>query len=146
MPVREREKNVAAATSGKTLKPALPLIIGAIIGLGGLGTAYYYYQQLTEFRLNPQKAAQEETQTLVERVSKLLVLPADEQPTVATVVDPDRLKSQPFFANAKRGDKVLIYTNARKAILYNPVTAKIIEVAPINIGAGAAAATTTAAP
>ena len=77
----------------------------------------------------------------MERVSRLIILPTDEEPTIATVADPDRLQDQPFFDNAKTGDKLLIYTNARKAILYDPVSDKIVEVAPINIGdvAGAAA-------
>ena len=39
-----------------------------------------------------------------------------------------------FFSKAKVGDKVIIYTNARKAILYDPVAGKIVEVAPVNIG------------
>lgn len=49
-------------------------------------------------------------------------------------MDPEKLRDQPFFANAQRGDKVLIYANAKKAILYNPPSNKIIEVAPVNIG------------
>lgn len=75
-----------------------------------------------------------ETKALVEEIGKIMVLPSDEEPTVATVSDLEPLKDQPFFANAKIGDKVLIYTNARKAILYNPKMRKIVEVAPINIG------------
>ncbi len=87
------------------------------------------------FKFNdPQGVAKQETRDLVAAVSKLIVLPDGEDPTVATVSEPNKLKSQAFFAKAQKGDKVLIYTNAKKAILYNPETNKIIEVAPINIG------------
>lgn len=78
-----------------------------------------------------QEAAQLEISTLIERVGKLIVLPTGEEPTVATVSDPDKLKDQVFFANAKVGDKVLIYTKARKAYLYDPEGDILLEVAPI---------------
>lgn len=103
-----------------------------------LGAAVYFYTQLNQLQQDPQKVAQKESKTLVAKVGKLIVLPEGEEPTVATVTDPNLLRDQPFFANAKTGDKVLIYTNARKAILYNPEENKIIEVAPVNIGAAAA--------
>jgi hypothetical protein len=98
-------------------------------------TTVYFYRQASKLKLDPQKAAQESTQELITKVSKLIVLPTGETPTVATVTDPEKLKKeQPFFNNASVGDKVLIYTGARKAYMYNPVTNKIIEVAPVNIG------------
>lgn len=75
-----------------------------------------------------------EIDTIISEVSKLMVLPDNEKPTVATVSDPIILQGQPFFFKAKKGDKVLIYTKAQKAILYDPVANKIINVAPINIG------------
>ena len=103
-------------------------------------TTVYFYNQAAKLKVDPQKAAQESTKELIDKVSKLIVLPAGETPTVATVTDPDKLKKeQPFFANASVGDKVLIYTQARKAYMYNPNTNKIIEVAPVNIGTPAPA-------
>lgn len=98
--------------------------------------AGYFYWENTQLRENTQLDSEREVQELVERVSRLIVLPEGEIPTVATVSDPDLLRDQPFFYKAQVGDKVLIYTNARRAILYNPNTDKIVEVAPLNIGDG----------
>lgn len=104
-------------------------------------TTFIFYRQSAKLKQDPQKAAQESTQELVAKVSKLIVLPAGETPTVATVTDPTKLKAeQPFFANATMGDKVLIYTGARKAYMYNPTKNIIVEVAPVSIGNPAPAA------
>ena len=92
------------------------------------------YKKLRVLKQNPQMLAQEENKALVAKVGQLIVLPEGEEPTVATVNEPEKLKDQPFFANAKQGDKVLIYTKAKKAILYRTAENKIVEVAPVNIG------------
>ena len=108
------------------------ILMGAVLVVGGF--AGYFWYEASALKKNPQKAAQDETQKLLANISALIVLPEGETPTIATVTDPERLKEQPFFANAQTGDKVLIYTNSRKAVLYNPTKNKIVEVAPINIG------------
>jgi hypothetical protein len=101
-----------------------------------VGTAYYFYSRSVALA-DPQAVATREAIALAEEVGKLIVLPEGETPTIATVTDVDALKDQPFFANASLGDKVLLYSTARKAYLYNPSTKKLIEVAPLNIGEGA---------
>ena len=132
-------------TTGSGRKMTAPLlVILLLVALGAAaGAAYYYYSKLSALKTNPQKTSQQETKELVDRVAKLITLPADEVPTVATVSDPEKLKDQPFFAHAKKGDKVLIYSKAKKAILYDPVANKIVEVAPLNIGEPTGSATTT---
>ncbi len=82
---------------------------------------------------DPQQSAQAEADQIKNEVSQLIELP-DETPTVATVVDVEKLKGQEFFANAQNGDRVLLFAETKKAVLYRPETKKIIEVAPINIG------------
>ncbi|PIR80160.1 MAG: hypothetical protein COU25_01495, partial [Candidatus Levybacteria bacterium CG10_big_fil_rev_8_21_14_0_10_35_13] len=67
-------------------------------------------------------------------------------PTIATITDKSQLSTQPFFNNAVDGDKVLVYANAKKAILYRPSTDKIIEVAPVNITSPSVSPTPTATP
>lgn len=96
-----------------------------------LGVVYFYYQ-LKVLKTTPQSIAQKETIDLVSKVSKLYLLPIDEDPTVATVSDPTILKSQAFLMDAQKGDKVLIYVKVGKAILYRPSIGKIIDTAPVN--------------
>lgn len=133
--------------SSQILAKYSPAIIAGLltVAVAGVASAVYFHNQVGELKTNPQKVAEEETAVLINKVSQLIVLPTDEQPTVATVADPAKLADQPFFAHAKQGDKVLIYTNARKAVLYDPVANKIVEVAPVNIGAQTAGASTEAA-
>lgn len=125
------------------LTPAL--IVLAIIGTGAGG--YFYYQnqksqqELHSIRTDPEilrKAAKQETEKIIDEVGRLIALPEGEEPTVATVTDAEKLKDQPFFAKAKNGDKVIIYTQAKKAILYDPAAKKIVDVAPVNIGTASA--------
>src|SRR3989344_9582877 len=103
-----------------------------LVALSGSATAAYYfytqYQKTQKLLQNPTEAAKVETQSLVSRVGKLIELPKEEV-TVATVIDAIKLKEQPFFAQSQNGDKVLIYTQTRKAILYRPTANKVIEVA-----------------
>jgi len=113
-------------------KHTIKILIIAMLIVGA--SAYYFYNEAVKLKNDPDKVTNEETEKLVAQVGKLIVLPEGETPTLATVADPEKLKDQPFFAKAKTGDKVLIYANAKKAILYNPASNKIVEVAPINIG------------
>src|SRR3989338_5146219 len=116
-----------------SLKSKLFIILLVLTAVG-IGTTINFYRQLSELKNNPQISIQKEVKSVVAEISKIMILPVGEDPTVATVADPEKLKGQSFFANAKKDDKVLIYTNAKKAILYRPSERKIVEVAPLNIG------------
>ncbi len=118
------------STQKKTFLIVTALIL---IGVGG----YYAFHKNRVDNGYSSGGGETEITALVAEVGKLIVLPADETPTIATVTDPAALKDQPFFKNAQQGDKVLIYAQAQRAILYDPVAKKIIDVAPINVGAEA---------
>ena len=111
------------------------LIILVVLVVVLAAAAVYLYKSNMSLKANPDQIAQAEVEDLVTRVGMLMVLPTGETPTVATVSDPEALKDQAFFAGSKKGDKVLIYTNAKKAVLYDPVANKIVNVAPVDIGA-----------
>lgn len=120
-------------------QPYTPIILLLLV-IAGLG--YFIYPPLQKFirsdkvddsipTPSPAAAVLGDDASVIEKVGKLMILPSDETPNVATVTDLERLKDQPFFKNAKTGDRVLIYANSRKAILYDPVYNKIVEVTQI---------------
>jgi len=105
-----------------------------IIVLLSVGAAVYFYNQYKEIKNNPNKISVDEINSLTTIISKFMDLPMDETPTLATVTDKEKLKDQDFFKKSENGDKILIYANAKKAILYRPSTQKVIEFAPLLIG------------
>lgn len=109
------------------------IILGILVFfvLCAFGAATYYYVQYKELKNNPNKVAQDEAKAIVAKISKLMTLPTDEQPTLATVLDKEKLKDQPFFKDSQNDDKIVIYTQAKKAIIFRENEGKIINVGPI---------------
>ncbi len=93
-----------------------------------IGWKYFYPDK---GKVDMLDVAERERVEIIAKVGAHIVLPKDEVPTLATVSDPEQLKKYPFFTNAEKGDKVLIYSLAKKAILYRPIGDKIVEIAPI---------------
>lgn len=104
-------------------------IILVLLLLGSLGAAGYFYLNYEKVKKNPNLVSKEEVKVVTENVKKLMELPTDEQPTLATVTDREKLKDQDFFKKSQNGDKILIFSKAKKAILYRPSLNKIIEFA-----------------
>ncbi|MBI4114539.1 MAG: hypothetical protein HY445_01705 [Candidatus Niyogibacteria bacterium] len=122
-------------------KRVIPFLILIALVIAGFGTAAYFYSAFNNVRENPQQIAQEEAAEVMGRVSELMILPGDEDPNIFTVTDPERLRAeQAFFKDVSFGDRLIIYTNNQRAILYNPTAHKIVNVAPFLIGGAGGAA------
>lgn len=96
------------------------LALTAIVLLAG---GWYFFAHRT-----PDYAA--ENSRLVAAVSKLTIVPPDETPSVTTVVDETKI-NQEFLRNAKKGDKVLLYFQSGRAIVYRPSTNQIVNIGPL---------------
>lgn len=123
-----KEKGRRKLRLSRNEKTLVVVVVLLIIALGVVGYLFLKEKQRAE---SPTEVASEEGQRIKESVGKLILLPDDVEPTIATIVDIDKLKAEnsEFYKNASNGDKLLIYS--QKVIIYSPDKNIIINVAPI---------------
>ena len=136
-PEEKKEEKIDSADSKiwqklKIKKQNIFYAIILLIVVISVGAAVNFYFKAKNLESGSPTAVAGEVQKIVAEAGKLIVLPKNEEPTIATISDVEKLRGQAFFANAQNGDKVLIYTKAQKAILYDPINNIIVEVAPLN--------------
>lgn len=119
------------------------IILFLVTTVLGLAVSFFFYNQYSKAQkeLKSLKKGLTEAQKpkettndvakIVAEVGKLIKLPEGEVPSIATISDIEKLKEQPFFQNGKNGNILLVYNKASKAILYDPLEKRVIEVAPL---------------
>jgi len=126
--LRVIQEEKAAQTTQTEEKPRkshwiirLGLILFIFASLGAL--VYWYYSQSTVYYSSTAPAG--DVVNEVDLVVKA-PLPTNETPTIVTVSKLEPLQNQPLFKNARVGDTLLIYTKAKRAILYRPSDKSIV--------------------
>jgi hypothetical protein len=131
--------------SAAIFKKPLTWVIISLLVIGIGGSIYWLTQRKsaspldallapTNTNLGTTNTSGNEAQKLIEEVGKLIKLPENEVPTIATITDVTQLpQDQEFFKQVQNGDQVLVYTQAKKVILYRPSLKKIIDVQQITI-------------
>jgi hypothetical protein len=115
-------------TKNKLSKYKIIIVIIAVLALLAGGFFYYKYTKTEKYL---QKKADRETMALVKKVGELMILP-EGVPAVFSVEDPDVLvRQQAFFKGAEKGDSLLVYPEAGKAILYSAKRNIIVNVGPV---------------
>lgn len=105
----------------KGVKKWLIMATAAVVLL--LAVAGYLLWQILK-----QDSAEAIITRVTSQVSTMLHVPIDEEPQVAKVTEPDKIKDQPFFANVQKDDYLLVYQKAKLAILYREKDRKLINV------------------
>lgn len=70
---------------------------------------------------------------IIDRISEHIVLPDDEKPGMLTITDRSKVKTD-FLQSSATGDKVLIYQNHKKAIIYRPSKDRVVDILDVNVG------------
>ena len=119
-------------------------VMAAVVALvvAGAGGTYYFYnqyqrsqQELANAKVAAEQGGQQaDVQATVGEVGKLMELPMEETPTVATVKDVEKLKDHAFLSKGQNGDVLLIYTGESKlVVMYRPSSKKIVAVGTVTI-------------
>lgn len=75
---------------------------------------------------------QEKAREVVEQVKEIMDIDTSVEPTVATIVDVQKLREQnPFYNKAENGDYLIV--TPTRAILYRESDNKILDVVPVQI-------------
>ena len=102
-------------------------LILLVLGVGG----YFVYTKLLSSWINEQKV-QREAKSITDEVGKVVVLPTDETPQVAKILNVEQLQQQDqFFSAAHNGDIALFYRQSGVIILYSAATHKLLNMGSI---------------
>jgi hypothetical protein len=118
----------------KPFKVLLAILIIIIIALGvysALDQLGYVKAMKMALQYQKQTALNKEDKAILNKLKKMIVLPEDVTPTMALISDVDALKKQQpgFFANAKNGDRLIIYSD--QAIIFDAKAGKIVKVGAV---------------
>ncbi len=73
-------------------------------------------------------------QSVLQEIGKRIDLPIGEDPTVVLIEDAEKAsKEQAFYSQVIKGDVVVIYPNAKKAIIWSPSRMKIVNAGVVDI-------------
>ena len=136
----EREEPAPKKRSKSAARPrSWKKIVFALIALGLVAWLAYGYittkNELEQQKNSPSAGAANSSQALIDKIAKVTVLPTNEAPTIATINNVGTLRSQSafnkfFFANAKDGDKLLVYQKNNLAIIYRTATNQVVSSGP----------------
>ena len=77
------------------------------------------------------QVAAKEVKSLLAAASQLILIP-DEEPTVVTITNAkEAAAQQAFYAGSLDGDKLLVFPQAQKAVIYSPSRKILVNVGPI---------------
>jgi hypothetical protein len=103
------------------------------VALISLFFGYYAHNYLAGKKVVEKSASlslQDEKQRIVDAISRSMELPSGESPIVAAVTDVEKLRDQSFFPDAQVDDQLIMYSDAKKAIVYRLSSEKIVDIIP----------------
>lgn len=116
----------------KTLLVACSALILMLI-VGG-----YAFHRSYNSDVAKQQRLEATNKALEVEVAKLMILPEGETPVIYQIDDPAALiVQQPFFAGSQKGDRLIVYPQSAKAIIYSPARKLIVNVGPVSFDSAA---------
>lgn len=114
--VEQEEESATPVVRVRRMSRVLVPLMVAVFAVAASAGAFLFLASPS----NSQTLTEAEVQRLVASVGELIILPTDETPLVASVVNAELLRaSESFYRHASDGNILLLYTNSGRAILYD---------------------------
>ena len=104
---------------------SLPIIMVTLLIVLASACGYLFVQYRQALSKQP-KSDKERIAQITTLIGDTVILPS-ERPTIATVADKRKLAEPQLATLAKNGDELLVYSKARRVILYRPSSKKIVD-------------------
>jgi multidrug resistance efflux pump len=111
----------------------LVVIVAAIVFAIVAIAAIFFATQFFASQSTAETADDATKQRIVSKVENLYILP-EGAPTVARVQNKDQLIGQAFYDHVENGDYLIVYDQAKLALIYREAADKLVNVAPIALG------------
>lgn len=106
---------------------SIGIVVALVAGFAFVGYDYFLAKKYIFKTVSTEEKARQEVAAVTSVIRKSVDLPPDEKAVMATVTDIDQLKNQQFFQNAQNGDKVIMYPESGKALIYRPKDKRVVE-------------------
>ncbi len=118
----------------KNKTPIIKILIVVIVLLAFGGYIYIIQKDTKETRGTTLGNNKEEAKQLAEIVSKFVLVDKNQVPDIVTISDAETMvKQQSVFKGVVNGDKILVYVQDKKAIVYSPSRDIIVNILPITM-------------
>lgn len=104
----------------------LTIILSSLLILAVAGGIIFFFKYNKALSDNPNV----ERDKLVAVVGRSVSIP-NEQPVVLTVLDKNKLSNQALAGSVENGDKILVFSNSKKLIVYRPSIKKVADILTI---------------
>lgn len=129
----KESKKTVVTKSNKGMVKKLLIVVLALVFVGSIGLNVKQYLDNKDLKKNPpQVSVEEENKRVLEAVAKLYKLPDEAPSDVGKITNKDELKDE-FFTDAQNGDYLLLFKNAKLAIIYRESEGRIIKSGPLII-------------
>lgn len=120
--------------SGRKRNSKLLIFVMGLIVVGLLAACGYLFFEYQKAVAKQPKTDAQKIADISQRVGDAVVLP-DEKPTIATVADKTKLSEPQLATQAKNGDEILVYSKAKRVILYRPSLHKVVDMFRVDVPA-----------
>lgn len=109
------------------------VIVVAIVFVVVAIAAIFFAGQFFATQSNSKTADDATKDRILGKVESLYMVP-EGTPTIALVQNKSQLNGQAFYSNVENGDYLVVYDQAKLALIYREAVNKLINVAPIAVG------------